>query len=186
LILGALNGTGLWLIGLDYPFLFGYFAAFLAIIPYIGTFIGGLIPTTYAIIYTDSLWTPLMVVALYSGIQALEGNILTPKIVGSKVSINPLFALIALITGGFMWGIAGMILFIPSLAILKVIFDQVDSLKPYGALLSSDFGNKNKRIFQKISNKFSRPFEKKNAAEDKSPTPPDDEKQHPEHKMVHK
>ncbi|HYW97049.1 MAG TPA: AI-2E family transporter, partial [Bacteroidales bacterium] len=98
LTLGTLNGTGLWIIGLDYPYLFGYFAALLAIIPYIGTFIGGLLPTLYALINYDSLWMPVLVIILYVSVQALEGNVLTPKIVGSKVSLNPLFALIALFT----------------------------------------------------------------------------------------
>ena len=68
-------------------------------------------PTLYALINYDSLWMPVLVVILYVSVQALEGNFLTPKIVGSKVSLNPLFALIALFTGGMIWGIAGMILF---------------------------------------------------------------------------
>ncbi len=140
-ILGSLNGMGLWVIGLDYPFLFGYFAALLAIVPYIGTFIGGLLPFLYALINSDRLWTALFVLLWYIFVQALEGNFLTPKIVGSNVSLNPLIALIALITGGIIWGIAGMVLFIPFMAILKVIFDNTGSLKPYGLLFSSDFGN---------------------------------------------
>jgi predicted PurR-regulated permease PerM len=143
LILGTLNGTALLLIGLDYPYLFGFFAAFLAIIPYIGTFIGGLLPTLYALINYDNIWTPILVIALYVTVQALEGNILTPKIVGSQVSLNPLFALIALFVGGLMWGIAGMILFIPLVAVLKVILDNMDGFRPYGMLLSSEFGDHN-------------------------------------------
>ncbi|MCB2197223.1 MAG: AI-2E family transporter [Bacteroidetes bacterium] len=141
LILGTLNGIGLYFIGLDYPFLFGYFAAILAIIPYIGTFIGGLLPTIYALINNDNIWTAVFVVLWYIFIQAIEGNILTPKIVGSKVSLNPLVAIIGLITGAVFWGISGMILFIPLIAIIKVLFDSVDSLKTYSILLSSDFGN---------------------------------------------
>ena len=141
LILGTLNGFGLYFIGLDYPFLFGYFAALLAIIPYIGTFIGGLLPTIYALINNDNIWTAAFVVLWYITIQAIEGNILTPKIVGSKVSLNPLVSIIGLITGGVFWGIAGMVLFIPLLAVVKVFLDSIDSLKPYGLLLSSDFGN---------------------------------------------
>ena len=64
LILGTLNGTGLWIIGLDYPYLFGYFAALLAVIPYIGTFVGGLLPTIYALINYDNPWMPVMVAEL--------------------------------------------------------------------------------------------------------------------------
>lgn len=149
-LLGTLNGLGLWLIGLDYPFLFGYFAAVLAIIPYIGTFIGGFLPVLYALVNHDNIWTALLVLAWYTLIQTIEGNFLTPKIVGSKVSLNPLIAILALITGGIIWGIAGVILFIPLMAILKVIFDNVDSLKPYGLLFGSDFSKKG---FKKLKKK---------------------------------
>lgn len=139
LIVGTLNGIGLWLIGIDHAFLFGYFAAFLTIVPYIGTTLGGLIPFTYTIIYYDPLWMPFAVAILYISIQQLEGNILTPKIVGDSVSINPLFALVALLVGGMIWGISGMILFIPMVAMLKVIFDHIPSMKPYGLMLGSEF-----------------------------------------------
>jgi predicted PurR-regulated permease PerM len=149
ILLGALNGFGLWFIGLDYPFLFGYFAALLAIIPYIGTFVGGMLPVLYAFVNHDSLWTALFVFGWYSLIQILEGNFLTPKIVGSKVSLNPLIAIIALMAGGLIWGIAGVILFIPLMAILKVIFDNVDSLKPYGLLFGSDFNKKKFKMLKK-------------------------------------
>lgn len=139
LIVGTLNGLGLWAIGLDYPFLFGYLAALLTIVPYIGTTIGGLLPTLYALINYESLWMPVMVAALYITVQSIEGNILTPKIVGSQASLNPLVAILSIIIGGVIWGIAGMILFVPFVAILKIIFDHVDQLKPVGILLSSDF-----------------------------------------------
>lgn len=155
-LLGTLNGFGLWIIGLDYPFLFGYFAALLTIIPYIGTFLGGLLPSIYALIHYDNIWIAAFVVFWYMAIQALEGNILTPNIVGSKVSLNPLVAIIALITGGLIWGVAGMILFIPILAVVKVIFDSIDPLKPYGLLLSSDFGSNDQSypLFKKLKNKI--------------------------------
>lgn len=138
-IVGTMNGLGLWAIGLDYPFLFGYLAALLTIVPYIGTAIGGMLPTLYALINYDSLWMPLLVAALYITVQSIEGNVLTPKIVGSQASLNPLFAILSIILGGVIWGIAGMILFVPFVAILKIIFDHVGSLKPIGILLSSDF-----------------------------------------------
>jgi predicted PurR-regulated permease PerM len=68
-------------------------------------------------------------------VQFLEGNFITPNIVGSKVSVNPLAAIIALLIGGMLWGPAGMILSIPFTAIIKVVFDHVDSLEPFGFLL---------------------------------------------------
>ena len=154
LILGSLNGVGLWIIGLDYAFLFGYFAAFLAIIPYIGTFIGGLLPFLYALINHNHPWTAIFVLLWYMFVQALEGNIITPNIVGSNIHLNPLIALIAIFTGALIWGIPGMILFIPGMAVLKVIFDNVDSLKPFGVLLSSEFGSQKSTWLKKIGKKM--------------------------------
>jgi predicted PurR-regulated permease PerM len=153
-LLGALNGLGLLWIGIDFPFLFGYTAAILAVIPYIGTFIGAVLPFLYAIMNTDNLWTPVFVIAWYTFVQAIEGNILTPNIVGSKVSMNPLVVIIALLTGNLIWGIAGMILFIPGLAILKVIFDNIAPLKPYALLLSSDFGHDSNAFIDKLGTKI--------------------------------
>lgn len=136
-ILAVLNVTGLLLIGLDHAIFFGVFAALIAVIPYIGTIIGGLLPTLYAFLFTDSLFTPLAVIGVFAVVQFLEGNIITPRIVGSKVSINPFMAMIALLIGAEIWGVAGMILFVPLIGILRVIFDQIDDLKPYGYLLGN-------------------------------------------------
>jgi predicted PurR-regulated permease PerM len=75
------------------------------------------------------------VAAVFAFVQFLEGNFITPNIVGSKVGVNPLAAIVALILGGMIWGVAGMILSIPFTAILKVIFDHVPGLEPIGFLL---------------------------------------------------
>ena len=160
-IVGTLNGVGLWAIGLEYPFLFGYFASLLTIIPYIGTFIGGLLPFLYATINYDELWRPIAVVVLYTTIQTIEGNILTPKIVGSRVSLNPFIALLSLFIGAALWGIAGMVLFIPLMAILKVIFDSIQPLKPYGLLLGSSFGKEDVDYFKYLNLRFTGKSSKK-------------------------
>ena len=136
-ILAMLNTTGLFIIGLEHALFFGVFASLLAIIPYIGIIIGALPPLLFALLLTDSLITPLLVIAVFGTVQFLEGNFITPKIVGSKVSINPFVAMVALIVGGQLWGISGMILFVPLIGILKVIFDQIPDLKPYGYLLGN-------------------------------------------------
>lgn len=138
-ILGISNSIGLWALGLDYPFLFGFFAAFLTTIPYIGTTIGGTIPVVYAFVVQGNPMLSVFVMLWYFMVQTIEGNFLSPKIVGSKVSINPLFAIIAIFVGERIWGIAGMILFLPLLAIAKVMFDNIPGMEPYGLLLGSDF-----------------------------------------------
>ncbi|MEQ8525194.1 AI-2E family transporter [Gracilimonas sp.] len=136
-ILAVLNTTGLFIIGLEHAFFFGVFASLLAIIPYIGIIIGALPPLLFALLLTDSFITPVLVIAVFGTVQFLEGNFITPRIVGSKVSINPFVAMIALIIGGELWGISGMILFVPLIGILKVIFDQIPEMKPYGYLLGN-------------------------------------------------
>lgn len=139
LLLGAINSIGLYFIGIEHALLFGFFAALLSIVPYVGTTIGGMLPFLYALLNYDEIWRAVAVVIFYQTVQTVEGNFITPKIVGSKVSINPLIAIAGLIAGGFYWGVAGMILAIPIAAILKVVFDNVEGLEPYGVLLSSEF-----------------------------------------------
>ena len=134
-ILAALNTVGLLLLGVKYAFFFGALAAFLNIIPYLGILIGSILPITMALLTKDSIWYAVGVAAVFAFVQFLEGNFITPNIVGSKVGVNPLAAIVALILGGMIWGVAGMILSIPFTAILKVIFDHVPGLEPIGFLL---------------------------------------------------
>lgn len=142
LILGTLNSLGLYFIGIKYPMFWGFLAAILAIIPYIGTFIGGFLPFIFALATTDSLVQPGLVALLFLTVQTLEGNIITPKIVGSSVKINPLAAILFIVFGGFMWGISGLILSLPIAAILGIIIAQIDFLKPLSVLLSDNiYGN---------------------------------------------
>lgn len=135
-IIAVLNIIGLAAIGIKHAVFFGILAAFLTIIPYIGIFIGSMLPIFYALAMTDSLFYPLAVFIWFQVVQMLEGNVITPNIVGSQVSINPLVAMLALLIGGSIWGIAGMILFVPLTAMVKVVFDNVPDLAPFGFLLS--------------------------------------------------
>lgn len=141
LILGLANSIGLLIIGIDNPFLFGFLAGFLAIIPYVGTFIGAAIPILYAFITYDSPWMAVAVAILFWFVQLIESNFLSPKIVGDSLRINALAAILSIIVGASVWGIAGMILFLPFTAMLKVVCEQYEELKPIALLL----GEHNKR-----------------------------------------
>lgn len=144
IILGFANSIGLWIIGIDSPFLFGSFAAILSIVPFIGTTIGAIIPVLYAFMSSDSLWVPVAVIAMFWIIQNIESNFLNPKIVGSSLNVNALVAILSLLIGASVWGIAGMVLFLPFAAILKVICEEFDQLKPIAMLISNDIsGDKN-------------------------------------------
>lgn len=146
LILGVLNSLGLFLIGIDYPLFFGFLAAFLAIVPYVGTTLGGAIPTIYAFMIYDSYWYPLGVILLFWFIQIVEGNFLNPKIVGGNLNLNALVAILALISGGLIWGIPGMILFLPYMAIFKVACEHYNELKPISYILRDDLYKDNNEI----------------------------------------
>ena len=134
-IVATLNSVGLLLLGVDYAVFFGTLAAFLLLIPYIGIMIGSLLPIVYALVTKDSPVYAVGVAGIFLFVQFLEGNFITPHIVGSKVSVNPLAAIIALILGGQLWGVAGLVLALPLTAILKVVFDNIESMKPYGYLI---------------------------------------------------
>jgi predicted PurR-regulated permease PerM len=163
-ILGILNSLGLLFIGIEYAFFWGFLGAFLAIIPYIGTIMGGLLPFAFAIATTDTMWQPLAIVALYSTVQTIEGNLITPKVVGSSVEINPLAAIISLLIGGAVWGVSGLILALPLVAIVRIVFEHIDMLKPIALLLSSELYVERKKFiedFDKEEYRIANYFKKK-------------------------
>jgi len=135
LIVAVLNTIGLLILGIDNAVLFGVMAAVLTLIPYIGILLGALLPVLFALFTKDSLWYPFGVVLIFMLIQFLEGNFLTPNIVGRQVSINPFAAILALIIGAMLLGLIGVMFALPVLAILKVICDEIVTLKPMGYLI---------------------------------------------------
>ncbi|QJD78245.1 AI-2E family transporter [Spirosoma rhododendri] len=135
LIIGTLMTVGLFILGIDYAVFFGFFGACLVLIPYFGISLGSLLPAAYALVTDDNPLKAVAVIGLFLFVQMLEGNFITPYIVGSKVSINPLAAIIVLLLWENVWGLPGLILALPMTAIIKVIFDAVDELKPYGFLI---------------------------------------------------
>ena len=128
LIFGTLCSIGFLSIGLKYAVLLGFILAFLNVIPYIGAWIGSLLPMFIALVTKDSAWYALAALGVFLVVQFLDNNFITPKVVGSSVSINPLASMLALIGFGTLWGIAGMVLAIPLTGMLKVVCDSVPSL----------------------------------------------------------
>ena len=135
LIVAALNTIGLLFLGIEHAIFFGILSGILTVIPYVGIFIGALLPTLMALITKDSAWYALGVIAVFFVVQFLEGNFITPRITGSKVSINALAAIIALLLGGKILGIAGMILAVPAIGVLKIMLSYSRRLKPFVILL---------------------------------------------------
>lgn len=134
-IVAILNTAGLMVLGIDYAWFFGSLAALLMLLPYIGIAIGSILPALFALAVKDSAWYAVGVVGWFQFVQFLEGNIITPNIVGSKVSINPLMAIIGILLGGMLFGLAGLIIALPFIATLKVIFDAIPSMEAFGFLI---------------------------------------------------
>lgn len=135
IIVAVLNSIGLLILGIKNAMIFGVMAAILTLIPYIGIVIGSLLPMLFAFLTKDSLWYPVGVLAVFMLVQFLEGNFLTPNIVGRQVSINPFAAILGLILGGTMLGVVGILFAIPLLAIFKAVCDEIPALKPVGYLI---------------------------------------------------
>ncbi len=135
ILVATLNSVGLLILGIDYAVLIGVLGALLNLIPYIGGIIAVAMPMMIALVTKDSPWFALYVMAVYYFIQLVDNNYIVPKIVASKVKINALVSIVAVLAGGALWGVAGMFLSIPLLAIIKVICDFIEPLKPIGFLL---------------------------------------------------
>ena len=137
IIVAALNSAGLLLIGIDYAIILGITGAILNVIPYLGGIVAIALPMLIAFITKDSLVYPLMVFVVYIIIQFIDNHYIIPKIVASRVQLNALISVIAVLIGSAFWGIPGMFLSIPLTAIIKVIFDHIEPLKPWGFLLGN-------------------------------------------------
>lgn len=133
-IVATLNSIGLLIIGLEYAILLGTMGAFLNIIPYFGGLLAVSIFMIIALVTKPAVYV-LYVLGMYLLIQFIDNNFLVPKIVGGNVKLNPFSSILVVILGAALWGIHGMFLSIPVAAIVKLIFDQVDSLKPWGFLM---------------------------------------------------
>jgi predicted PurR-regulated permease PerM len=134
-IIAALNSIGLLILGIQYAILLGVIGALLNLIPYLGGIVAVALPMMIALVTKPSPWFAVYVLAIYYFIQLIDNNYIVPKIVASKVKVNALVSIIVILAFGALWGIPGMFVSIPLTAIVKVIFDQIDSLKPWGFLL---------------------------------------------------
>lgn len=134
-IVAVMNSIGLLMIGFKYAVVLGIIGALLNLIPYLGGLLAIVLYVIIALVTKDSFSYVFYVLIIYTIIQVIDNNIIVPKLVGSKVKINALVAIVAVIVGGALWGVSGMFLSIPLIAIVKIIFDHIDSLKPWGFLL---------------------------------------------------
>jgi predicted PurR-regulated permease PerM len=133
-IVAILNSLALLILGIEYAVLLGIIGALLNVIPYIGGIISVAIFMLVALVTKSPVYM-IYVIMIYSVIQFIDNHYIVPKIVASKVKINALFAIVVVIVGNALWGIPGMFLSIPLLAIVKLICDHIEPLKHWGFLL---------------------------------------------------
>jgi len=135
LIVGLLNTLGLWAIGVETPLTYGMITAIMTIIPYFGIIISGAIPIVITWLETSSLWQPLAILAVFTVVQYLEANLIFPYVVGRFVDLNTLAAIVAIFLGGLIWGVSGMILFLPLFGVFRLVASHYPELKPWEDLL---------------------------------------------------
>lgn len=137
LAVGILNSIGLLALGVPHAILFGFIASILTFIPYVGIMVGALLPVAMAWITYDSIWYPVAILAIFTVVQYLEANVIFPFAVSNRLNVNTLAVLIAIFTGGLLWGMAGMILFVPFVGIAKLIADHNPKWKTVSMILGN-------------------------------------------------
>lgn len=135
ILLGIAIGTSMWLLGMPNSILWGVMATCLNFIPYLGCIIGAGVVCVVALVSKDSLAYAVWAPALYFGINTVEGYFITPTILGRSISLSPLAILISMILWGWIWGIGGLIIAVPLLAVAKIACDHIEPLRPVGRLL---------------------------------------------------
>jgi predicted PurR-regulated permease PerM len=150
-IVAAINSTGFMILGIKYAVFLGVLAAILNMIPYIGMLIASILCAMITLTTSENMSDIFWVIAILTVVQFVDNNLIMPKVVSSKVKINALITILGVLVGGALAGISGMFLSIPVIAVLKVIFDRVEGLKPWGMLLGDDItGTKKGPIYLKL------------------------------------
>jgi predicted PurR-regulated permease PerM len=155
-IFTALFTAGFFVIGLESAFLLAFIAALLTIVPYVGSIVGGLFPFAVAIVTAD-LSVAIGALAVVVIIQGIDNYFIEPYIIGGEVNISAFFTILILFVGGMLWGVAGMVLFLPMLGVVKIIFDAVPHLKPYAYLIGDqEQSTPWKKLLEKIKKLFNK------------------------------
>ena len=138
IFLFILYAIALLVIGIKNALLLSAIASLLTIVPYIGPIVGGLFPFMTAVVTENTVQPAIWVLVTLVIIQAIDNYFVEPNVIGGEVRLTALSTILSIFIGGILWGIAGMVLFIPMLGILKIVFDHVEKLKPYGYVLGDE------------------------------------------------
>lgn len=133
--LGVVVGLAMYLVGMPTPALWGVLAGLLNFVPYLGAIFCLLVISVVASLTFASLAKVIFVAALYLTLTSIEGVFVTPMLLGRRLSLNPVVVFVGLIFWGWCWGIAGALIAVPLLVVVKIVFDHVDYLRPVADLL---------------------------------------------------
>ncbi|MEY8880266.1 AI-2E family transporter [Donghicola sp. XS_ASV15] len=133
--LGIAVGLSMWALGLPYPFVWGSFAFALNYLPFMGAMAGTVLIAGFAIITFDSLSYAILIPATYLGLTSLEGQILTPLILGRNMKINTVSVFLSVIVWTWLWGVAGALIAVPILMVFKAICDHLENWQAIGSFL---------------------------------------------------
>lgn len=160
LIIAVLYSIGLLIVGVKNAVLLAGIAALLTVIPYLGTVMGGLFPVLMGLL-TQDIQTALGAAIVMVAVQTIDNYFIEPNVVGGEVNLNALFSILSIIAGGMIWGVSGMILFLPLFGIIKIICDHVQPLKPIGYLMGQTGEQKSSKVREWILTRFGKEPEKK-------------------------
>lgn len=155
LCLWIMYSIGFSIVGLKHAIFFAILCGLFEIVPFVGNFVGNMLAILMAVTQGGGSEMVIGIIITYALIQFLQTYLLEPLVVGNEVNLNPLFTIIALVIGELVWGIAGLVLAIPLLGIVKIVCDHIPTLQPYGYLMGSEKKNK-KNLWEIIKSKFTK------------------------------
>jgi predicted PurR-regulated permease PerM len=172
-IVCILNSGALLILDVPSAIVIGVIGGILNILPYIGGIVATALPVLMVTITKEGYTTQLLVIGAYLVIQFIDNNILVPRIVSKKVQINALISIVVVLLGGLLWGTPGMFLAIPFIGVLKIVFDRVEDLKPWGRLLGDEVPTEHTGlVWQKRWDRIFRRMQKKKEMESAVPEEP--------------
>lgn len=158
IILAAIYATGFYLSGMQSPFSTALLAAGISFIPYVGTIGGGVLALGMAFITTGNTSAVLIVLVTLIIAQFIESYFIEPYLIGKRVNVNPLFAIFSVIIGAAVWGLIGMIVFLPLFSFIKAVADHVPHLRPIGYAIGKEDATDGKSALAKLAEKIKEKF----------------------------
>lgn len=136
IVTGSLIFLVLWIIGVDFPIIWGFLTFLLNFVPNVGSLFAIILPFLLSLLQFDSVGLPILALILMVLIQVGMGNVIEPRLMGFTLNLSPLLVLMSLIFWGWLWGIWGMVLAVPMTATIKIIMENIDTLRPFSILMS--------------------------------------------------